>query len=101
MNRQAYSDSRSHGLLDEVHFAGPSVGGRVLHGPFFDLGDARGYGDDHSRHDQLAVVYLLNEVPKHRLGNLKVGDDAVFHGSDGDDVAGGSAEHALGFFADC
>ena len=45
------------------------------------------------------MVYLLNEVPKHRLGDFKVGDDAVLHGADSDNVAGGSAEHALGLFS--
>jgi hypothetical protein len=30
----------------------------------------------------------------------EVGDDAVLHGLDGDDVAGGAAEHLLGLLAD-
>jgi len=40
------------------------------------------------------------EMPQHRLGDLEVGDHAVFHRADGHDVAGGAAQHALGLFAD-
>ena len=43
---------------------------------------------------------LLNEVIQHALGDLEVGDDAVLHRLDGDDVARRAAEHFLGFFAD-
>lgn len=42
---------------------------------------------------------LLDEMAKHRLGDLKVGDDAVFHRPDGDDIAGGAAKHALRLIA--
>ena len=37
---------------------------------------------------------------QHGLGNLEVGDDAVFERTDGDDVAGRAAEHAFGLIAD-
>ena len=47
-----------------------------------------------------AVVGLLDEVGEHLLGDLEIGDDAVFHGLDGHHVAGGAAEHVFGFAAD-
>ena len=47
-----------------------------------------------------AAVRLLNEVIQHALGHFEVGDDAVLHRPDGDDVAGRAAQHVLGFFAD-
>ena len=47
----------------------------------------------------LAVVRLLNEVVQHFLGDLEVGDDAVLHRLDGDDIAGSAAKHLLGLFA--
>jgi hypothetical protein len=47
------------------------------------------------------LVHLADEVPQHDLGDLEVGDDAVLHGPDGDDVARRAAEHALGLHADC
>ena len=47
-----------------------------------------------------AAMRLLNEVIQHLLGDLEIGNHAVFHRLDGDDVAGGAAEHLLGLFAD-
>ena len=43
------------------------------------------------------MVYFGNEGSQHRLGNIKIGNHAVFHRADGDDVAGGASEHRLGF----
>ena len=51
-------------------------------------------------HQHLAVVRLLDEVVQHLFGDFEVGDHAVFHRLDGDDVARRAAEHLLGFFAD-
>src|SRR6266487_4914424 len=45
-------------------------------------------------------MHLLDEVTEHGFGDLEVGDDAVFHGPNGHDVAGSAAQHALGFFPD-
>ena len=51
-------------------------------------------------HQHFAAVRLLNEVIQHALGDFEIGNYAVFHGLDGDDVAGRAAEHFLGLFAD-
>ena len=51
-------------------------------------------------HEERAAVRLLDEVVEHPLGDLEVGDDAVLHGADRDDVAGRAAEHLLGGAAD-
>jgi hypothetical protein len=45
-------------------------------------------------------VGLANEVLQHLLGHFKICNDAVLHRSDGNDVAGGAAEHFFGFLAD-
>ena len=42
---------------------------------------------------------LFDEVIQHLLGVLEVGDDAVLHGADGDDVSRGSPQHLLGVFS--
>ena len=55
---------------------------------------------DARMHQHLAVVRLLNEVIQHLLGDFEVGDDAVLHRLDGDDVPGRSAEHLFRFLAD-
>ena len=39
-------------------------------------------------------------MAKHGLGDLEVGDYAVLEGTNGDNVTGGPAEHALGVVAD-
>ncbi len=51
-------------------------------------------------HQHLAVVRLLDEVVQHPLGDFEVGDHAVLHRLDGDDVARRAAQHLFGFFAD-
>jgi hypothetical protein len=45
-------------------------------------------------------VHLVDEVLQHLLGVGEVGDDAVLHGPDRSDVAGGAAEHVLRFDTD-
>ena len=42
---------------------------------------------------------LLDEVVQHLFGLLEVGDNAILHRLDRDDVAGGTAKHLLGFLA--
>ena len=98
---QACADGGDHGLLDEMNFGGLGAVGGVHDGALFNLRDLRGDTDDDAgMHHHLAVVGLLDEVVEHLFGVAEVGDDAVFHGLDGDDVAGGAAEHLLGLFAD-
>src|SRR5207247_658498 len=98
---EAGADGGDHGLLDEVDFAGLGAISGVHDGALFDLGDLAGNADDDARMDQhFAAVRLLNEVVQHALGDFEIGDDTVLHGLDGDDVAGGAAEHLFGFFAD-
>ena len=95
------ADRRRHRFLDQVHFAGLGAVGAVLHGALLDLRDLGRHADDDARTDpDVAVVRLLDEVGQHLLGDLEVGDDAVLHRLDGDDVAGRAAEHVLGVLAD-
>src|SRR5205085_4381282 len=98
---EAGADGRAHRLLDQVDFAGLGAVGRVLDGAALDLRDLRGDADDDAGADPgLAVVGLSDEVLEHLLGHLEVGDDAVLHRADGDDVAGGAAQHLLRLLAD-
>ena len=48
----------------------------------------------------LAVMRLLDEVVEHLLGDFEVGNYAIFHRLDGDDVARRAAEHLFRLFAD-
>src|SRR6266850_1279039 len=47
------------------------------------------------------AVCLLNEVRQHFFSHRKVCDNAIFHRTDGDDVARGPAKHVLGLFSYC
>ena len=98
---QTRADGGDHGLLDQEDFAGLGAVGGILDGALFHLGDLRRNPDDDAGMDQhLAVVGLLDEVVQHLFGDFEVGDDAVLHGLDSHDVAGGAAQHLLGFLAD-
>ena len=41
-------------------------------------------------------MHAADKVGQHRLGDFKIGDDAVFQRADGGDGAGGLAKHFLG-----
>ncbi len=95
------ADGRHHGLLHQVNFAGFGAVRRIHNGALFHLRDFARDADHDARMDQhLAAVRLLNEVIQHLLGDFEIGDHAVFHGLDGDDIAGRAAQHFLGLFAD-
>ena len=72
----------------------------LLDGTAFHLGNARGHGDNHAWLYELAVVYFLDKIAEHGLGDIEIGNDAVFHGADGFDVGRGAGKHGLGFAAD-
>src|SRR5580700_6168668 len=98
---QSRADGRDHGLFDEMHFAGFGAIGGVHDRALFHLSDFRRHADHDARvHQHLAVVRLLDEIVQHLLGDFEVGDHAVFHGLDGDDVAGRAAQHFFRLFAD-
>ena len=95
------ADGRHHGLFHQMHFARLGAIRRIDDRALFHLRDFAGHADHDARmHQHLAAVRLLNEVIQHALGDFEVGDDAVLHGPDGDDIAGRAAKHLLGFFAD-
>jgi len=50
-------------------------------------------------HQHPAVVRLLNEIRQHFFRDFEVGNHAVFHGLDSDDVAGSAAQHLFRFLA--
>ena len=50
-------------------------------------------------HQHFPAVRLLNEVVQHALGDFEVGNDAVLHGFDGDDIAGGAPQHLFRLLA--
>ena len=98
---QPRADGRHHGLFHQVHFTGLGAVRRIRDRALFHLRDFARHPDDDARMDQhLAPVRFLNEVIQHALGDFEIGDDAVFHRLDGDDIAGSAPQHILGFLAD-
>src|ERR1700676_4407862 len=98
---QAGADGCSHGLFDEIHFAGSRAIGRILNGTLFHRGDFAGHtNDDAGMNQHATVVGLLNKVGEHFFGNFKISDHPIFHGLDGHHVTGSAAKHVFGFAAD-
>ena len=61
------------------------------------------HGDDDPRSrakEGAFSVHLLDEMPKHRLGDFKVRNHAIFQWADRDDVSRGASEHSLRLVAD-
>jgi hypothetical protein len=100
-DRQPGADRRHHRLLHEMDLAGLGAVGRIHDRALLHLGDLRRHADHNPRmHHALAVVVRLHdEVVQHLLGVAEVGDHAVLHRLDGDDVARRAAEHLFGLFA--
>ena len=99
-DRQTCADGRRHRFFDQINFRRLRAIRRVFDRAAFDLCDLGWNADDDARADPLfAVVRLANEVLEHLLRHFKVGDDAVLHRADGDDVAGRAPQHLFGFLA--
>src|SRR5690606_27462439 len=98
---QPSADGRRHGFFDQVHVRGARAQRGFADGPALDLGGAAGYAHDDARagRQNVARVDHADELLEHLLGHREVGDDAVFHGPDGFDVAGHAAQHLLGLVA--
>src|SRR5690606_20865242 len=100
-HRHAGADRRGHGFLDQRHVARPGLHRRVADGALLHLGGAGRHADQHARAgaQEAALVHLADEMLEHFLGIGEIGDDAVLHLPVGGEVAGGAAEHHLGFAA--
>ena len=84
-----------------MNITGTGVHGGVLHRSFLHLGDTGGDGDHDPRADaETVAVNFFNEVTQHGLRHIEVGNDAVFHRTDGGDIAGGATQHAFGIGTD-
>src|SRR5579884_3310757 len=100
-NGQAGPDRRRHGLLDQERLAGAGADGRVVHGALLDFRHTRGDADHDARTRRKETrMHLADEVAQHLLHDVEVGNHTVLEGTDGDDVGGRSAHHALGVGSD-
>ena len=96
-NGQARANGRHHRLLHQKDFTSPGTHGGILDGAFFHLGNFRGHADHDARvNEHGAVMRLLDKVIQHLFRHLKVGDDTIFQGANGNDVTGRAPQHLLG-----
>ena len=103
LDGQVGADSGSHGLLDQVGLASTGLDRGLKDGALLDRRDTGGNADDNARTrgPRIALLgRLVDKVAEHGLGNIEVGDDAVLEGTNGHDIAGRTAEHALGLDTD-
>jgi len=103
------SVSHNQGLRINFEGGGRAVlrlSGTGTEGGFADrlalhLGALAGHTDQNprTRGDEAVLVYLVDEVLKHLLGDHEIRDHPVLHRADGFDVARSPAQHALGLTA--
>ena len=95
----ARADGGGHGLLNQIDPPGAAWMPASIDGALLHLGDAGGDADDDAGFEQPEGSHLADELLEHPLGHVVVGDDALPQGADGDDVAGGPAQHGLSLCA--
>ena len=98
LDGQVGADSGGHRLFDQIGLAGTGLDRGLKDSSLLDRRDAGRNADDNARTrgPRIALLgRLVDKVAKHGLGNIEVGDDAVLQGTNGHDVAGRTAEHAL------
>src|SRR5690606_23112441 len=102
LDRQAGTDGRSHRFLDQIDLAGTGAQRGFADRPALDLGRLAGHADQHARRglQEAVLVHLVDEVLEHLLADAEVCNHAILHRADGGDIAGRTAEHALGFGTD-
>src|SRR5690606_32381970 len=86
---------RGHGFFDKIDLAGPCTQSRLADGAALDLCGSTRYAHDNAwaggKH--AARMHHADELLEHLLGNGKVGNHPVFHGTNGLDVAGHTTQH--------
>ena len=95
----ASADGCGHRFFNEVDLPGASLDARVDDGALLDLRNAGGHADDDPGLEEGHARHLVDKLPQHPLRHVVVGDDALPQGADGDDVAGGPAQHGLSLCA--
>jgi hypothetical protein len=100
-DRQSGADRGRHCFLDQINFRRLGAVRRIFDGAALDLRDLRRNADDDARpHPGLAVVRFADKMLEHFFRDLEIGDDAVLHRADRDDIARRPAEHFFGVAPD-
>ena len=103
-NGQTCTNCRCHGFFNQIGvlFLGACGNGSLQNGALFYLCYAGRHTDYNARlgPKERAYIRLIDEITQHSLCYVKVCDNAVLHGADGNDIAGGTPDHILRFVAD-
>ncbi len=100
-DRQAGTDRRRHRFFNQINFGRLCAIRRVFDRAALDLRDLGRDADHHTRaHPRFAVVRLADKMLEHLFRHFEVGDDAVLHRTDRDDIARRAAEHLFRVAAD-
>ena len=94
-NINACADGSRHRLLDQVDLTGAGLDTRVNDRALLDLRDTRGHTDHQTGFEEVGGSDFTDKFPQHPLGHIVVGNNALPQGADGNDVAGGTAQHIL------
>src|SRR5699024_9474252 len=98
-NVDAGADGGGYGLLNEEHTTAAGLDTGVHHSALLYFGNAGGDTDDDPGLEEHKACHLADEFPQHPLSHVVVGDNALPQGTNGDNVAGGTAQHLTGFLA--
>src|ERR1035437_4599172 len=102
-DRHVCTDGSRHRLFDEVCLRGARLESRVTDGALLDAGHACRDADHDLRlapAEAATLLHSMDKVVQESFGDHVVGNDAVSHRPDGLDVAGRTADHLAGLFAD-
>ena len=100
--RQACTNRCGHWLFNQIHFTRTCSKSRLANGPAFNLGRLARHTDQHprARLNEAVFMHFINEILQHFFANTEVGNDAVFHRTNGLNVAGRTPQHAFGVSSD-
>ena len=91
----ARADGRRYRLLNKIHLPGAGLNTGIDDGALLNLRDTGGHADDDPGLEEGKARDLMNKLLEHPLRHIVVGDNALPQRPDGNDVAGGTAQHSL------
>ena len=98
---QAGADSCCHGLFDQISFPCPGLDGCIHNGALLHFRYAAGNSyNDSGSHQGMVADGFMDKIFQHGLSDVKIRNDPVLHGTDGNDVARRAADHLLGLRTD-
>ena len=100
--RQAGTDCCSHRFFNQISLTRTCFNSSINNGTLFYFRNTGRHANQNTRTYKGTVAHsLLNKILQHRLSNFIVGNNAILHRTDSDNVTGSTANHSLGLRTDC